>query len=338
MACGGGPLTRSERRPPRRPRRSDRPRRPRTCEHLVGVVGVDREHHAQAHVERAEHVLVGRPGRVAHEAEHGARATSLDRSRAPSPSGSARGRFSWNPPPGDVRGGLHQAIPRECEHVGRIDRARLQQLVGERASGQLGRRVVERVAVEEGVAHERVAVRVQPARGQADQHVAQSHALGPAADASSTAPTQNPARSNRSSGIVPGCSAVSPPSSAHPARRHPSATPLDDRPPPAPARPPDGQVVEEEQRLGARAHHVVGAHRHQVDAHRVEAAGQPGDLELGADAVGGGREQLAVADAEQPREPADPVGDLGAARSATRGRRSGSRPSPPPRWSTPARR
>jgi hypothetical protein len=41
----------------------------------------------------------------------------------------------------------------------------------------------------------------------------------------STSPTQNPARSNRPASRVPGCSAVSPPSSAHPALRQPSATP-----------------------------------------------------------------------------------------------------------------
>ncbi len=37
------------------------------------------------------------------------------------------------------------------------------------------------------------------------------------------------------------------------------------------------------------------------------------DLELGADAVGGRRQQRAVADPEQPREPADLVGHLGTA-------------------------
>ena len=36
--------------------------------------------------------------------------------------------------------------------------------------------------------------------------------------------------------------------------------------------PADGDVVEEGQRLGAGAHDVVGAHRDEVDADRVEAA------------------------------------------------------------------
>jgi hypothetical protein len=34
-----------------------------------------------------------------------------------------------------------------------------------------------------------------------------------------------------------------------------------------------GEVVEEEQRLGALADEVVDAHRHEVDAEAVEAAG-----------------------------------------------------------------
>ena len=133
--------------------------------------------------------------------------------------------------------------------------------------------------------------------------------------ASSTTPTQNPARSNWSSGMTPGCSAVSPPSSAHagaPAslghafhdRRHALGHDLADR-----------QVVQEEQRLGAGAHDVVGAHRDQVDADRVQPTGHPRDLELRADAVGGGGEQPPLPDAEQSREPADLVGHLGPPRA-----------------------
>ena len=51
----------------------------------------------------------------------------------------------------------------------------------------------------------------------------------------------------------------------------------------------DGDVVEEEERLGALAHEVVDAHGDEVDADRVEAAGGLGDERLGADAVGGRR-------------------------------------------------
>jgi hypothetical protein len=48
-----------------------------------------------------------------------------------------------------------------------------------------------------------------------------------------------------------------------------------------------GVVVEEEQRLGALYHQVVDAHGDQIDADGVVAAGLDGDLDLGADAVGG---------------------------------------------------
>ncbi len=48
----------------------------------------------------------------------------------------------------------------------------------------------------------------------------------------------------------------------------------------------DRQIVEEEQRLGARAHQVVDHHRHKVEAHGVPAVGQPRHLELGAHPVG----------------------------------------------------
>ena len=49
---------------------------------------------------------------------------------------------------------------------------------------------------------------------------------------------------------------------------------------------PHRHVVEKEQRLRPAAKHVVDAHRHQVDADRVVHAGQLGDLQLRADAVG----------------------------------------------------
>ena len=50
--------------------------------------------------------------------------------------------------------------------------------------------------------------------------------------------------------------------------------------------PTDADVVEEEERVGALDGDVVDAHRHEVDADRVEAAGGLGDLQLRADAVG----------------------------------------------------
>src|SRR5699024_965878 len=49
-----------------------------------------------------------------------------------------------------------------------------------------------------------------------------------------------------------------------------------------------GDVVQENQRLGAGADDVVDAHGHAVDAHGVVLVHQKGDFQLGAHAVGAG--------------------------------------------------
>jgi hypothetical protein len=51
-----------------------------------------------------------------------------------------------------------------------------------------------------------------------------------------------------------------------------------------------GEIIEEEERLGALHEHVVHAHRHQVDADPVVASERECELQLGADAVGAGDE------------------------------------------------
>ena len=89
----------------------------------------------------------------------------------------------------------------------------------------------------------------------------------------STTPTQKPARSNSSGVHQPGmlgrlAADERAAGLAGSRRRCPptsSATPVR-------VEPPDGDVVEEEQRLGAAADDVVGAHRDEVDADRVVAA------------------------------------------------------------------
>ena len=70
-----------------------------------------------------------------------------------------------------------------------------------------------------------------------------------------------------------------------------------------------GEIVQKEQRFGALHHEVVDRHRHQVDADAAMQAGLDRDLDLGADAVGGG-DQDRVLEArglqvEQPAKPAD---------------------------------
>ena len=148
--------------------------------------------------------------------------------------------------------------------------------------------------------------------------------------------------------ISPGCSAVSPPIRAHPASRQPAATEPTSSRDPLGHDLPDRDVVEERERLGAAAHDVVGAHRDEVDADRVEAPERGGDRGLRADAVGRGHEQrLAVAgrDADRAAEAAEPADDLGptgrldvrAASGRRRARRPRRRRRPPGRRRGPAR-
>ena len=87
---------------------------------------------------------------------------------------------------------------------------------------------------------------------------------------------------------IPGISAVSPPTRAQPACRQPSAMPPITSRAVRHRQPAGGVVVEEEQGLGALHHQVVDAHRDEVDADRVVPADLDGELQLGADAVGGG--------------------------------------------------
>ena len=79
------------------------------------------------------------------------------------------------------------------------------------------------------------------------------------------------------------------------------------------------EVVEEDERLGPADHHVVDAHRHQIDADRLVPAALEGDLQLGADAVGA-RDQdrlgVTAGDLEKSAESADPGEDLGPHRAA----------------------
>ena len=70
-----------------------------------------------------------------------------------------------------------------------------------------------------------------------------------------------------------------------------------------------GEIVEEEQRLSALHDDVVDVHGDEIDADPVMDAGLDGELELGADAVGGGDEhgvlEAASLEVEQATEAAD---------------------------------
>ena len=81
----------------------------------------------------------------------------------------------------------------------------------------------------------------------------------------------------------------------------------------------DGDVVEEEERLGTDAGEVVDQHRDEVDPDRVVASDLTRDVELGADAVGRGDEHrrrvLRRVEGEQPAEAADAAQHLGPLRA-----------------------
>ena len=79
-----------------------------------------------------------------------------------------------------------------------------------------------------------------------------------------------------------------------------------------------GEIVEEEERLGALHDEVVDAHRDEVDADRAVLAALDGDLQLGADAVGRRDEdrvaeagRLQVEERAEAAEPAEHAGRVG---------------------------
>ena len=171
------------------------------------------------------------------------------------------------------------------------------------------------IPLQERGPHERVPVRVQAARRRADQHVTFADAMrsqerGLVHDADAE-PRQVELVVRHDAGVLGGLPAQERAARAPASFRHS----LDDRRHALGHHPPDRQVVQEEQRLGPGADDVVGAHRDQVDADGIQPIGHPRDLELGADAVGGRGEHPPLPDPEQPREPTDVIGDLGASRS-----------------------
>ena len=97
---------------------------------------------------------------------------------------------------------------------------------------------------------------------------------------------------------MPGISAVSPPISAQPAWRQPSAIAGDDALGDVALELAGREIVEEEQRLGALHDQIVDAHRDEIDADPVVAIAVDRELELGADAVVG-RDQQRIVEARR---------------------------------------
>ena len=78
----------------------------------------------------------------------------------------------------------------------------------------------------------------------------------------------------------------------------------------------DGDVVEEEERLGAAGQHVVDAHRDEVDTYRVVLVGHLGESQLRAHAVGAAHEDRVIhllegSGGKHPAKAADVADDLG---------------------------
>ena len=88
-----------------------------------------------------------------------------------------------------------------------------------------------------------------------------------------------------------------------------------------------GDVVEEEERLGARRQHVVDAVGGEIGAAVAQAAGLPGEHELRPDAVGRGGEQPPLVEREEAREASEHARQPPPSAS-TRGRREAA-PRPP---------
>ena len=133
----------------------------------------------------------------------------------------------------------------------------------------------------------------------------------------STTPVAAPAMSYSPGSSSPGCSAVSPPSSAQPASAHASAMPLTISAIRSGTYPPAGDVVGHEQRFRPAHHQVVDHHAHQVEADGVVHVHRLGDGDLGADAVGRGGQHRMVelgepAGIEESGEAADAAHHLGA--------------------------
>ena len=177
-------------------------------------------------------------------------------------------------------------------------RRREQRLADRRARAPAGaRRARSFVCVEEHPPRQRVAVGVEARRGQ-PEHRRRRWMSRPSTQRAAARRRRRRSRPGRTRPRrrSPGSSAVSPPSSAQPACRQPSAMPGDHaarrrRRPACRRRSSRGRTAARRRRQA-----VVDAHGDQVDADRVVPPGQEGQLELGADAVGARHQQrLAVA-------------------------------------------
>ncbi len=194
----------------------------------------------------------------------------------------------------DVGQGVHGGARREGPHHGAgVDGGGRQQSVRQRLASQLGAGLQQPGvvhAVGHGRAHEGVAVGVDAARGQAEDDVALAHVVlaqhfGRVHHAHAEAGEVVVVRGH-DAGVLGHLAAdegaaglAAPRGDAAHHLGHLLGAELAHR-----------HVVQEEQRLGAGDHHVVGAHGHEVLAHGVVAAQTLGQGQLGTHAVGAAHE------------------------------------------------
>ncbi len=223
-----------------------------------------------------------------------------------------------------MRHRVHLRALQQRQHRLGIDPGRREQLVGDRPTGSRQERVhPELHHVEDDPAHERVAVRVEPRRGEAEHDVARAdpravHDPRALDDADGEA-RQVVLTGGVQVGELRGLAAD------EGAAREPAAgdDALHDRLDARRVKTRGADVVEEIEGLGAVDEDVVDAHGDEIDADRVVAVGEERDLELAADAVGGGdHDRLAVArgHAHEGSEAAHAREDLGTRAGAREGR------------------
>ena len=196
----------------------------------------------------------------------------------PRPSGRVRGRFPSQPPPvmmgecTDVAARRAQRPPQDADLV-EVRPMRLQERLADRAA-VVRHRLAPTIASGRTRRARRVAVRVQPGRRQPEHDVAGCARAEPSMRSPrATTPTMKPdevvvvADAKRS-----GICAVSPPISGMPAAAQPRATPPTISSTTSARSVAEGEVVEEEERVGAGDDDVVDACVDEVDPDRVVTA------------------------------------------------------------------
>ena len=290
-----------------------------TC---FGIFGCHDDDHADAAVEGAQHFVGGDAAGLGKPGEDGRR---LDGSEIDF-GGQMLRQHARNvfrkAAAGDVGQRLQRAgLADRLQQRLHIDARRRHQHVGERAFAEGGGRVPGKARERNDLAHQRIAVRMHAGGGEAEDDVALCNVAGR---------QQLPALGSADGEA---CEIVV---AAGIHARHFGRLAADQRAARLAATGRNaaddgrtlvrielagGEIVEEEQRLGALHDEIVDAHGNEVDADRVVLVGVDGDLQLGADAVIGGNEdrigETGRLQVEQAAEAADlAVGARDAASSA----------------------